>query len=333
MFPVPLFPENASTTADHVDRLYFFLLALSGYVALMIALLLIYFSVRYRRRADGPRPPRIEGALRLEIVWSVVPLLIFLGIFAWGAHGYFVLTQPPDDAIEIYVVGKQWMWKVQHPGGQREINELHVPVNQPVKLILTSEDVVHSFFVPAFRNKVDVLPNRYVSTWFHATKPGRYHIFCSQYCGTNHSGMVGEVVVMEQADYDEWLGGHSEGSLALEGRKLFLKLQCVTCHSADSRARAPVLEDLYGRDVPLRDGRTVRANEDYIRESILDPPAKVVAGFEPIMPTYKGQVNEDEMIQLIEFIKNLRAGQTPTRTEETPPPAVGAPAPKKETPR
>jgi cytochrome c oxidase subunit 2 len=322
MFPVPLFPERASTTADQVDALFFFLLAVTGSAALLIAVLIVYYSVRYRRRAEGPRPPRIEGAWRLEVFWSVVPLLIFLVMFAWGAHGYFALTQPPDDAIEIYVVGKQWMWKVQHPGGQREINELHVPVNQPVKLILTSEDVVHDFFVPAFRTKVDVLPNRYVYTWFQATKPGRYHLFCAQYCGTNHAGMVGEVVVMEQADYEDWLSGHAEGSLALEGRKLFLKLQCVTCHSADSGARGPVLENLYGREVRLRDGRTVPANESYIKESILDPQAKVVAGFEPIMPTYKGQVNEDEMIQLIEFIKNLRAGQTPTRTEEGPPPAV-----------
>jgi cytochrome c oxidase subunit 2 len=326
MFPVPLFPENASTTADHVDGLFWFLVAVTGSAALLIALLLCYFSVRYHRRADGPRPPRIEGAWRLEVLWTVVPLLIFLFIFGWGARSYFALTQTPDDAIEIYVVGKQWMWKVQHPGGQREINELHVPVNQAVKLTLTSEDVVHDFFVPAFRTKVDVLPERYVSTWFRATKPGRYHLFCSQYCGTNHSGMVGEVVVMEQADYDAWLGGHAEGSLALEGRKLFLKLQCVTCHSADSRARAPVLENLYGREVNLRDGRTVVANADYIRESILDPPAKVVAGWQPIMPTFRGQVNEEEMIQLIEFIKNLHAGQTPSRTEEGTPPAVGLPA-------
>jgi cytochrome c oxidase subunit 2 len=319
---VPLFPEQASTNAGSVDALFLFFLGVTGAAALLIALLILVFSFLYRRRHPAERTPRILGSMPLEVFWTVVPLLVFLVMFGWGARVYFAQVQPPDDAIEIYVVGKQWMWKVQHPGGQREINELHVPVNKAVKLTLTSEDVIHDFFVPAFRTKVDVIPGRYVHTWFQATKPGRYHLFCSQYCGTNHSGMIGEVIVMDELEYGKWRGGRAEGSLALEGRKLFLKLQCVTCHSANSRARAPVLEDLFGREVTLRDGRRVAANDDYIRESILKPEAKIVAGYEPIMPTYQGQVNEDEMIQLLEYIKHLRPGQTPDRTEEAEPPAV-----------
>ncbi len=309
-------PEQASTMASEVDALFLFLLAVTGFAALVVTGFVLTFSVRYRRRGDGRVPPRILGSARLETVWSVIPFLIFLVMFVWGARVYFAMARPPDDAIEIYVVGKQWMWKMQHPGGQREINELHVPVNTAVKLTLTSEDVIHDFFVPAFRTKVDVLPGRYVHSWFRATKPGRYHLFCSQFCGTNHSGMVGEIVVQSQEDYSEWLNSHAEGSLALKGRKLFLKLQCVTCHSADSRAQAPVLEDLYGTTVHLKGGKKVLADRAYIRESILKPQAKIVDGYEPIMPTFQGQVNEEEMIQLIEFIKALRPGQTPVRTEE-----------------
>jgi len=308
------------TNAPRVDALFFFLLGVTGFVALLVAVLIVTFAVRYRRRGDGQPTPRIPGSIRLELFWTVVPLLIFLVMFVWGASVYFAQVQPPEDAIEVYVVGKQWMWKVQHPGGQREINALHVPVDMPVKLTLTSEDVIHDFFVPAFRMKVDVLPERYVNTWFQATKPGRYDLFCAQFCGTNHSGMVGEVIVMTRRDYDAWLSSHAEGSLALEGRKLFLKMQCVTCHSSDSRGRAPVLEDLYGRTVDLRDGKKVKADYGYIRESILKPEAKIVAGWEPIMPPYQGQLNEEEVIQLIEYIKSLRAGQTPVRTEDAEPP-------------
>ena len=311
---VHLFPEQASSQAAPVDNLFFFILAVTTAAALAIAVLLISFAVRYR--AKGQQTPRIRGSLKLETWWTVLPFLVFLVMFGWGAQVFFMQVQPPADAMEIYVVGKQWMWKLQHPGGQSEINELHVPINTPVKLTLTSEDVIHDFFVPAFRMKIDVLPGRYVQTWFQATKTGRYHLFCAQYCGTDHAGMVGTVVVMDKAEYAAWRDRNAEGSLALKGRKLFLKLQCVSCHSADSEARAPVLEELYGRTVHLRGGGTVRANADYIRESILRPEAKVVEGWEPIMPTFEGQVNEEELIQLIEFIKHLRSGQTPQRTED-----------------
>jgi cytochrome c oxidase subunit 2 len=319
---VPLFPDQASTSAQRVDALYFFLLGVSGFFSLLIAGLIIYFAVKYRRRSPDQKTARITGSLGLETFWTVVPFVIAMVIFVWGASLYFHLARPPDNAMEVYVVGKQWMWKIQHPGGQREINELHIPLGQPVMLTLTSEDVIHDFFVPAFRTKVDVLPGRYVHTWFQATKTGQYHLFCSQYCGTNHSGMIGWVVVQEPAEYQAWLDHHAEGSLALEGRKLFLKYQCVSCHSADARARAPVLEGLFRQQVHLEDGRTVIADENYLRESILKPDAKIVAGYQPIMPTFQGQIDEEEMIRLIAFLKTLQPGQTPPRIEDAEPPAA-----------
>ena len=319
---VPLFPEQASTHAVQVDGLYFFLLGISGLVALAIFLLIAYFAVKHRRRSENEWPAPVAVSLKLELAWTLMPLAIFLFIYAWGAQLYFGWARPPDDCMEVYVVGKQWMWKFQHLGGQREINRLHVPVDQPVKLTMISQDVIHSFFVPAFRIHQDVLPERYSTVWFQATKPGKYHLFCSQYCGTDHSRMIGEVIVMDKDAFRAWLDTGVDGSMAVEGRKLFQKLQCVTCHSADSRARAPVLEDLYGRTVQLQDGRTVQAEDAYLRESILYPDAKIVAGFQSIMPSFKGEVNEEEIAQLIAFIKSLRPGQTPRRNEEADPPAV-----------
>jgi cytochrome c oxidase subunit II len=319
---VPLFPDQASISAERVDALFFFMVAVSTFFSVLIAGLVFYFAIKYRRRCADERPARMEGSMSLEVFWSVVPLVISMVMFVWGASVYFHLARPPGDAMEVYVVGKQWMWKIQHPDGQREINELHVPVGVPVKLTLTSEDVIHDFFVPAFRTKVDVLPGRYVNTWFQATQTGRFHLFCAQYCGTNHSGMIGSVVVQEPARYQEWLTSHAEGSLALEGRKLFLKYQCATCHTANARARAPVLEGVFGQTVHLRDKRTVLADETYLRESILKPDAKVVAGFDPIMPPFQGQIDEEEMIKLIAFIKALKPGETPPRIETAEPPVA-----------
>ena len=239
-------------------------------------------------------------------------MAIFVVFFVWGAKIYFGAYRPPDDATVIYVQAKQWMWKFQHPEGQREINELHVPTGRPIKLLLTSEDVIHSFFVPDFRVHMDVLPERYTSVWFEATTPGEYHLFCSQYCGTNHAGMIGKVYVMKPSDYQEWLDRHAEGSLALEGGKIFRKYRCISCHSADENARAPVLEGLFGSKVHLSDGRTVVADEGYIREKILYPSKMTVLGWQSkIMPTFKGQVSEEEIVELIAFIRSLRRGQTP----------------------
>lgn len=323
-----LFPERASTAAAQVDELMLFMLTVSVVMSLLIALLLLYFSIKYRRRPGNELSSRIEGSLKLEIFWSVVPLLVGMVMFVWGAKVYFYIVQPPTDAMDIYVVAKQWMWKIQHPEGQREINELHVPIDQPVKLTLTSEDVIHDLFVPAFRVKVDVLPGRYVQAWFQATKLGRFRFFCSQYCGVDHSGMVGYVTVMTPEDYQRWLSSGAEGSMALEGRKLFLMHQCVSCHSADAYARAPVLENLYGHTVPLEGGRSAMADETYLRESIVNPDAKIVAGYQPIMPSFAGQIDEEGLIRMIAFLKALGPGQTPPRIEGAPPPATGAPPAK-----
>lgn len=314
------FPTEASTTARSVDLLFFFLVALCGSVGIMVAVLIIAFSVRYRRRPGALPPAQMHGNIRLELFWTFTPLLIFFVIFVWGVMVYFDAYRAPDQATVVYGVGKQWMWKFQHPEGQREINELHMPVGKPIKLLLTSEDVIHSFFVPDFRVHMDVLPGRYTSVWIEPTVVGTYHLFCSQYCGTNHAGMIGTIHVMEQSDYQAWLDLHAEGSLALQGRKTFLRYRCISCHSADPEARAPVLEELYGSTVRLNNGRTVIADEDYIRESIMAPGAKIVMGWENIMPTFQGQVSGEEINELVAFIKALKKGQTPRRFEEFPPP-------------
>ena len=303
-----LFPEQASTMAGRVDALYFFLVGLSGFFSILIAGLIVYFAVKFRRRSPQAVGAEIHGGMMLEITWTVLPLFIVLGIFVWGASVFFAMSRPPDETINIYVVGKQWMWKFQHLDGQREINELHVPVGRPVKMIMTSEDVIHDFFVPAFRTKADVIPGRYTSIWFQPTKPGRYHLFCAEYCGTRHSGMIGQVVVMDPSEYQTWLsGGTPEGSLASAGAKLFADLACNTCHRPDAQGRGPVLEGLFGNTVTLLSGETVTVDEAYIRESILTPSAKIAAGFQPIMPTFQGLVTEEQLLELIEYVKSLKA--------------------------
>jgi cytochrome c oxidase subunit 2 len=317
----PLFPEQASTTAGQVDALYFFLIALTAFFSLLIAALVFGFAIRYRRRSADERPPAIYGSLALELTWTLIPLAIVAVIFFWSADLYVTLSRVPADAIEVNVVGKRWMWKLQHMTGQREINELHVPVGVPVKLSLTSEDVIHSFFVPAFRVKKDAVPGRYATAWFQATKPGRYHLFCAEYCGTRHSNMIGTIVVMEPAAFQAWLAGGASGvSLASAGEKLFQDLACVTCHKADSGARGPNLVGLFGRQVALFDGSTVTADETYIRESIVAPSAKVVAGYQPIMPTFQGLVSEEQLLQLVAYVRSLKG------TEVPPVPAAAAPA-------
>jgi cytochrome c oxidase subunit 2 len=304
----PLFPEAASTIAGRVDALYFFLVAVSAFFSLLIAGLIVYYAVKYRRRSRESVGTVMHGGMLLEITWSVIPLLISMVIFCWGASVFFAMASPPADTLNIYVVGKQWMWKFQHLDGQREINELHVPVGRPVKLIMTSEDVIHDVFVPAFRIKADVVPGRYTTIWFEPTKAGRYRLFCAEYCGTRHSGMTGEVVVLGPSEYQAWLsGGAPEGSLASEGQKLFADLACNTCHRPDAQGRGPMLEGLFGRTVALQNGDTIVADEAYLRESILNPSAKITAGFQPIMPTFQGLVTEEQLLELIEYIKSLKA--------------------------
>jgi cytochrome c oxidase subunit 2 len=327
----PFFPEQASTMAARVDNLYFFLLAVATFFSLLIAGLIVYYAWRYRRRAPDEVGVSIHGGMALEITWTIIPAMITVVMFVWGSSVFFAQQRPPDETINIYVVGKQWMWKFQHLDGQREINELHVPVGRAVKLIMTSEDVIHDVFVPAFRVKADVLPGRYTSIWFEATKPGRYHLFCAEYCGTRHSGMTGEVVVLEPNDYQTWLsGGAAEGSLASAGEKLFADLACNTCHRPDSQGRGPVLDGLFGKTVTMQNGENVTFDEAYIRESILNPTAKVAAGFQPIMPTFQGLVSEEQLLQLIEYVKSLKAqAQVPTARPTTAAPAAGEATPVK----
>jgi cytochrome c oxidase subunit 2 len=320
----PLFPESASTMAGRVDALYFFLIAVAVFFSLLIAGLTISFAVKYRRRAPQSVGTVIQGGMLLEITWIVIPSLITVVIFVWGASVFFAMSRPPDETINVYVVGKQWMWKFQHLDGQREINELHVPVGRAVKLIMTSEDVIHDVFVPAFRVKADVLPGRYTNIWFQATKPGRYHLFCAEYCGTRHSGMIGEVVVMDPSEYQTWLsGGAPEGSLASAGEKLFADLACNTCHRPDAQGRGPVLQGLFGKTVTVQGGESVVVDEAYVRESILTPAAKITAGFQPIMPTFQGLVSEEQLLQLIEYVKSLKTQPEvptarPTQTQPAP---------------
>src|SRR5215813_6094726 len=280
----PLFPEQASTMAPRVDNLYFFLLGLTAFFSLLIAGLIVAYAIKFRRRAPDSIGAVIHGGLMLEITWSVIPLMITMVLFVWGASVFFAMSRPPEETMNVYAVGKQWMWKFQHLDGQREINELHVPVGRAVRMIMTSEDVIHDFYVPAFRVKADVLPGRYTSVWFQPTRPGRYHLFCAEYCGTKHSGMIGQVVVMEPSEYQTWLsGGVPEGSLASAGEKLFADLACNTCHRPDAQGRGPVLQNLFGKTVELTTGERVVVDEAYIRESILNPQAKITLGYQPIM--------------------------------------------------
>jgi cytochrome c oxidase subunit 2 len=335
----PLFPEQASTIAPRVDNLYFFLISVSAFFAVLVTLLVIVFAIRYRRRHAYEVGAAIHGSLALELIWTGIPFVLAMTMFVWGASVYFAIARPPAESLDIYAVGKQWMWKFQHREGQREINTLHVPVNTPVRMIITSEDVLHDLYLPAFRVKMDAIPGRYTQLWFTATKLGTYHLFCAEYCGTKHSGMIGWVTVMSQDDYQGWLsGGATEGTLAQVGEKLFAQLFCITCHAGGDQQRGPVLNGLFGSQVTLANGEVVVANNEYIRESILNPQAKVVAGFPPIMPTFQGQVSEEQLLALTEYIKSLppgksapgAAGQQPSGNQQptTPAQPAGAAQPR-----
>lgn len=313
----PLFPEQASSVAPLVDGLYLGLVALTGAVSLLIWIVIFYFAIKYRRRPDNELAQEQEPPAALEMTWTVVPLIIFIGIFVAGAWVFFRLNRVPTNSLEVYATGRQWMWKFQHPTGQREINTLHVPVGRPVKITMASEDVIHSLWFPSFRVKMDVLPSRFRTMWFQATKTGTFHIFCAEYCGTKHSAMIGSVIVMEPTEYQRWLAGGSEGSLASQGEQLFAKYACNTCHMDTATGRGPVLAGLYGKSRPLAGGGVVVADDQYIRESILNPTAKVAAGFQPIMPTFQGQVSEDDLIRLLSYVKSIPATGTQTPQVES----------------
>ena len=295
--------------AGRVDQLYWFITAVTAFFGILVTVLVVYFAVKYR--TDDPKAvgARITGSIPLELAWSIIPFIISIVIFVWAADVFFALYRPPDQSLEIYSTGKRWMWKFQHLDGKSEINELHVPLGRPVKITFTSEDVLHSLYFPAFRTKADAIPGRYSSVWFTATKVGEYHIFCAEYCGTKHSGMIGRVTVMEPAAYQSWLAGGTEGPLSVRGERLFNEFACNTCHVADGTGRAPSLVNKFGTQETLADGSRVTIDEGYVRESILNPQSKIVNGYQPLMPTFQGLVNEESVMALVEYVKSLQSSQ------------------------
>jgi cytochrome c oxidase subunit 2 len=312
-----IFPDQGSTLAPEVDALTLFLLGVATVFTLLIAGLIIYFAIKYRRGSKADRTPMTgRTQVLLEITWIGIPFLLTVVMFVWGAKLFFQQARPPAGSMEIHCIGKQWMWKFQHPDGNREINELHVPLGRPVKITLISQDVIHSLFIPAFRTKHDALPHRYTSLWFEATRLGEFQLFCAEYCGAKHSEMIGRVVVMEPREYEDWLsGGSSRESPVEAGRKLFEQMRCPSCHSGEAGSRGPALDDLFGKQVPLQTGQTVVADENYIRESILHSQAKVVAGYQPIMPAFEGQIDEEGVLHLMAYLKSLTR---PERKSPTP---------------
>jgi cytochrome c oxidase subunit II len=337
MWNFPLFPDQASTFAPKVDLLFAFLMLVLTFFSLLIALLITFFAIKYHHKSKADRRDAVDSHLLLELVWTGIPLVIVMGVFVWGAQVFYEMKTIPSNALEIFVIGKQWMWKIQHPEGQREINELHVPAGRPIQLTMISEDVIHDFAVPAFRMKQDVLPGRYTKEWFQATKTGEYHLFCNQYCGTSHAQMVGKIIVMTPVDYEHWLSGGAappppapvsnaapteakasagapakalDQTMVAAGANLFNKeFNCVSCHKFDGTGQGPSLQGLFGRKVALEGGATVMADEGYIRESILQPMAKIVKGYKPVMPTYQGQLEETDITQLLAYIESLKGSK------------------------
>jgi cytochrome c oxidase subunit 2 len=303
-----LFPREASTIASQVDDITLGLLLLCGGILLLVAGLITTFGILYREGSTHNRKIEKRGQSRLEWGWTVATFVLFLGIFSWAAVIYFKMHTPPPGASEILVVGKQWMWKFQHPSGKRELDELHVPVGVPILLTMTSEDVIHSLYVPEFRIKQDVLPGRYSRLWFEANRIGEYRLFCTQYCGTMHAGMQGHVIVMPQSEYAHWLqtGIAGTADMPARGRQLFTRLGCISCHGTNPGVSAPSLYGIFGQTVALSDGTQVIADENYIRESILNPNAKIVQGYQPIMPSFAGVIGEEEVLDLIAYVKVLK---------------------------
>jgi cytochrome c oxidase subunit 2 len=321
-----IIPEQASTLAPKVDQLYWFIVGVTAFFGILVCVLVIYFAVKYRTDDPLKVGAPITGSIPLELAWSVIPFLISVVIFVWASQVFFDIYRPPDQTLEIYATGKRWMWKFQHLDGKAEINELHVPMGRPVKVTFTSEDVLHSLYFPSFRVKADAIPGRYSSVWFDSTKVGEYHIFCAEYCGTRHSGMIGTVHVMEPADYQAWLSGSGGGgTLASRGERLFSELACNTCHIGDGSGRGPSLHNKFGTTEQLASGSVVNIDESYVRESILTPQMKVVAGYQPVMPTFQGLVNEESVMALIEYVKSLQSSGG-AAAANTAAPAAAAPA-------
>lgn len=311
---LPIFPTAATELAGRVDSLYLGLVLISAFYVVLIFLPMIYFLFKYRRGHRANRTPLRIKTWKVEIVWTVIPFIMMMGLFGWAAELYYQVERPPADALEATVVGKQWMWKIQHAEGNREINELHVPKGRTMKLTMTSEDVIHSFFIPAFRIKQDVVPGRYVNEWFRPTKTGVYHLFCAEFCGADHSLMGGEIIVMEPADYQAWLAATPpQDTLVASGERLFRELGCSGCHMGSSIVHAPRLEGLFGKPVPLTGGQIVVADEQYLRDCIL-LQSQIPAGYQPVMPRFAGHVSEQQLLQLIAYIKSL-GNNSPTPEE------------------
>jgi cytochrome c oxidase subunit 2 len=323
---LPFFPAQGSTHAASVDALYLFFIAVTAFFSVLVAVLIVVFAVRYHRRSATEVGAPIHGSLILELTWTFIPLVIAMVMFVWGASLYFEITTPPSNAMEIYVVGKRWMWKAQHVSGQREINELHVPVGQPVKLIIGSEDVLHAYWVPAFRMKMDAVPGRTTTMWFEASKAGEYHLFCAEYCGMSHSRMIGKVTALEPKAFQTWLaGGKATASMADLGAQVFSQFGCASCHIDTAQGRGPSLRGVFGTEAHLADGQKAMVDESYIRESILTPTAKMVEGYQPLMPTFQGVLSEEQIAQLTAYVKSLAA--SPGTTGTTAPAAATSPSP------
>lgn len=309
----PIAPPAASTHAAGVDALFFVLIALALVFTGIVAGMIFFLAYRYRRgnKVDRSRPP--SHSTFLEVTWSVIPLILGLGVFVWGAKLFANVYTPPADAMEITAIGKQWMWHLQHANGVRENNELHVPVGKPVKLTMISQDVIHSFFVPAFRIKRDVIPGRYSTVWFEPTKPGRYYLFCAEYCGTAHSEMGGYITVMEPAEFQQWLSDNSNGTkvattqktMVEAGKEIYEQLNCGSCHGLVDGPKGPTLVNIYNTQRKLTTGKYAKADDAYLRESILNPNLQITAGYEGVMPVYNNQLTEDKVLQLIAYIKTL----------------------------
>ena len=306
MWDFPLFPEQASSLAGWVDGVFFYGLAITGLSTALICVLLLFFAIKYRRGSGADRSNPVSHSTAIEILWIGIPLALMLVLFFAGTYVFYQMYQYPRDASEIYILGKQWMWEAQHPEGRREINALHVPIGRPVRLTMTSQDVIHSYYIPAFRTKQDVIPGRYSSMWFEPTKVGTYHLFCAEFCGTLHSAMIGKVVVMEPSDFEDWLqSGSAKESMAQEGMKLFTQYGCSGCHGRNATVRAPLLDGVFGHPVPLQSGGVVTADERYVRDSILLPRSQVVAGYDPVMPTFEGHISEGDLLKIISYIKSI----------------------------
>jgi len=302
----PIWPDTASAYASQVNFLFGSLLVIGGLTAGLVFFLLLFFANKYRHGSNAHRHEPTKKTWRWEVGWTTASLLIFVGLAVWGGNLYVHLYNPPPNALQIFIVGKQWMWKAQHPGGQREINELHVPAGQDIRLVMASQDVIHSFFIPALRIKQDVVPGRYETMWFRADKVGRYHLFCAEYCGTDHAHMGGWLTVMDPRDFGNWLRAQGgQKTLAAQGEQLFHSYGCTGCHEPGGTVRAPNLDGVFGSPVPLSDGRVVTADERYVRDSILDPKAEVAAGYAPVMPTFAGQIGEDDLAKLVAYIESI----------------------------